>query len=75
MSHELTIIQKMKFFFHHFDFFVYVLDLEILRKAFESMNNTYQELKRLDADEMLLNDYAYILSSLQKLLIKKGHLD
>ena len=75
MIHVPGIFQRISFFFHHIDLFIYEVDLEVLRKAFESMKSTYIKLKELNANDELLNDYALILTSLQKSLIKYGHLD
>ena len=75
MTHEPSIFQRISFFLHHLDLFIYEVDLEVLRKAFDSMRVTYYKLKELNANEELLNDYAYILTCLQKSLIKYGHLD
>ena len=75
MSHELSIFQKIDFFFHHINFFIFVVDLEILRDTFNSMYTTYSKLVELHADEELLGDYQIILASLQKSLVKFGHLD
>ena len=75
MIHTPGIFQRISFFLHHIDLFIYVVDLEVLRKAFNSMHKTYCQLKELNADKDLLNDYSIILTSLQKSLIKYGHLD
>lgn len=75
MVHTPGIFQRISFFIHHLDFFIYEVDLEVLRKAFESMKNTYYQLIECNASEELLNDYSIILTCLQKSLIKYGHLD
>lgn len=75
MNHNPGIFQRISFFLHNIDLFIYAVDLEVLRKAFNSMRNTYSKLKELGANEELLTDYALILSCLQKSLVKYGHLD
>ena len=75
MNHALCLIQRISFHLHHLDLFIYAVDLEVLRKAFDSMYKTYNQLKEMNANEEMLNDYAFILKGLQKSLIKYGHLD
>lgn len=75
MSHELTWPQRIAFFFHRLHFFIFEADIEILREAFDSMRIAYEDLKRLNADEALLADYAWILEDMKKSLIENGHLD
>lgn len=75
MSYRLGFLQKILFFFNKLHFFIFEIDLEILREAFDSMNLTYDKLKELGAADVLLEDYALILKKLQKSLIEYGHLD
>ncbi|WP_294562990.1 hypothetical protein [uncultured Traorella sp.] len=75
MTHELTWVQRITFFFHRLHYFIFEADLEILREAFDSLRMAYQELKKLEADEEMLADYAWILEKMKQMMIDRGHLD
>lgn len=75
MTHELTWVQRITFFFHRLHYFIFEADLEILREAFDSLRMAYQELKKLETDEEMLADYAWILEKIKQMMIDRGHLD
>ena len=75
MTHELTWVQRITFFFHRLHYFIFEADLEILREAFDSLRMAYQELKKLEADEEMLADYAWILEKMKHMMIDRGHRD
>lgn len=75
MTPTLSLSQRIMFFFHKIHFYIFEIDLEILREAFDSMRCTYEILKDMEASEAMIKDYAMILKNMQKLLVMKGHLD
>lgn len=68
MNRGLRLIQKINFFFHEFPFFIYVMDDEIIKYAYETICVTYDDLKKLEANEEMLSDYLKILEKLDFLL-------
>lgn len=75
MTHELSLFHQISYYLHQFHHFIFEVDIEIIREAYESVYQTYLKMIRLEANEELLNDYIFILKELKESLIERGHLD
>lgn len=75
MTHELSLFHRFSRFLHRIHHFVFVVDMEILREAYESVYQTYLKMMKFEADKELVDDYILILKKLKELLIERGHLD
>ncbi len=75
MTHELSLFHRMSRFLHHLHHFVFEVDGEILREAYESLYQSYLKMVQLNADKGLINDYIFILKRLKEILLKRGLLD
>lgn len=65
MTHELSLFHRMSYYLHQFHYFIFEVDREIVKEAYESIYQTYLKLIECKANEDLLNDYIYILKRLK----------
>ena len=75
MTHEPSLFHQISYYLHQFHFFIFEVDREILKEAYESVYQTYLKMIQYNANEELVNDYILILKGLKKLLQERGLLD